>query len=136
MANSFQCDICTKTTYINPPSEPQWEEHKVEVSVPYTEDVPDPDVPSKFSKVLKYKNETQITRLPKLTKMRRQNAQTGEVEEVPIQDIKDLQPRAYLIRLMVGNEVLQKDFCKECLETIMPQIQALWDKMASIKSIE
>lgn len=127
----WNCDICGEATYINPTSEPLWDEHKLEVSVPFTEDEIGED--GQKRKVLKYKVETQITRVPKLTHMKRQNAQTGVIEEVPVQDVKDLQPRAYIIRLTVGAESIQKDFCKKCLQTVMPQIQALWDGLAKIK---
>jgi hypothetical protein len=133
MASVFHCDICQKSTYIHPLTEPQWEEHTVSVEVPYSEEVQDPESPSKTNKVLRYKTETKTTRIPKMTTMKRQNHQTGIVEEIPIQDIKDLQPRTYIIRLMVGSEVVQKDLCKECLSVVMPEIQTLWDKLATLK---
>jgi hypothetical protein len=136
MGIQYRCDICGKTTTLYPPTEPLWDEHKVEVSLPYTEEEPDPNNPARKVKVLKYKTETQVTKVPKLSHIKRQNATTGEVEEIPIQDVKDLQPRTFFVRLNIGQETIQKDFCKECLSEVMIEAQALWDKLASIKDIK
>jgi len=70
---------------------------------------------------------------PVMTEMRRQDPQTGEVRKVPVPKMVDLFPRAYLLRLCVGSESLQRDFCKECLEALRPQFDALWRELENIK---
>lgn len=44
----------------------------------------------------------------------------------------ETQERAYIVRLSVGNEVIQKDFCKEHLNDVMPELEALRNKLISI----
>jgi len=134
MSTAFHCDICGKSTYLHPQSEPIFEEITTEVKLPYTVEIEDPNQPGVMIKTIEYRVETQTQKVPKITYFKRQNINTGDIENVPIQDIKDLQPRAYLVRLNLGQETIQKDFCKECLKDVLPDAQALWDKLAAIKS--
>jgi hypothetical protein len=120
---TWTCDICGKPTHVNPPVEPQWEERQVPV------EMPDPNDPTKVTIV------HVPQRLPKMAKMKQQNAFTGEIEDVDVQETKDLAPRTWIVSLSVGQDQIQKDFCKECLtEHVLPAAQALWDKLAAIKS--
>lgn len=104
MAVTWHCDICSKPTYVNPPFEYLF--------------ITDKDG----------------NKIPKMSKMKQQNPYTGEIETVKIQDMKDLRPRAYIVRLSVGKEIIQKDFCKEHLDNVLPEIKALWNKLEKIKS--
>ncbi len=65
--------------------------------------------------------------------MKVQDPFSGEVKEVPVPKVEDLHPRTHIIRVTAGQEVIQKDFCKDCLEKIRPELQALWDKLEGIK---
>ena len=58
-----------------------------------------------------------------------QDFNTGAMRKVSAPEVIDLKPRAYIIKLNAGQQVIQKDFCKECLEKVMPEVQALWDKL-------
>lgn len=67
-------------------------------------------------------------KIPKLKKVLKNG------EEILTQEYRDLEERAYLVRLSCGDEWIQKDFCKECLDKILPVIQQLWDILNSYKS--
>jgi hypothetical protein len=55
----------------------------------------------------------------------------GLLKETPL--FEEEQERAYIVRLSVGmTDVIQKDFCKEHLEDIMPELTALRNKLLSI----
>lgn len=55
----------------------------------------------------------------------------GILQQVP--QFEEEQERAYIVRLSVGmTDVIQKDFCKEHLEDIMPELTALREKLLSI----
>lgn len=71
---------------------------------------------------------------PKIIKVKVQNQYTGEIEQQDQPEFEDLEPRAYIVRLNCGSESIQKDFCKECLKKIMPEVKALYNKLESIKS--
>lgn len=137
MALVWHCDSCGKETHLNPPVEMLWDNVETEIDVPYTEEIEDPENPGSMKKVVLFKKETHTEPVPRLTHMKVQNGQTGEVEDLEIQDSVDLKPRAYLLRLSVGNETIQKDFCKECLDSVvLKESKALWDKLASIGDID
>lgn len=141
---NWKCDMCGKDTQVNPPTKPVTEKKTVVV------DIPDPDHVKTLSQedqtrlmaeyVAKtYKGPTKELKheqdVPVMKTMKRQNAQTGEIEDIPVQEIKDLSPRTYITQLTVGPEMIQKDFCKDCLtKEILPILQPLWDKLASVKS--
>jgi len=71
---------------------------------------------------------------PVMTELRRQDAQTGQIRKIPVPKMLDLFPRAYLLRLNVGSESVQRDFCRDCLETLRPEFDALWLKLENIKA--
>jgi len=116
MSVTWVCDICGKQTFINPPVEFLTEEKEFKTK----------DEKGKTKKIKQT--------VPKMATMKRQNSQTGKIEDVPIQDMKDLKPRTYIVRLEIGRELIQKDFCKECLGKVLPEIKQLWNKLESIKS--
>lgn len=107
MANTFQCDICSKTTHIYPPFEHVFEDKETEYGV---------------------------VKIPVMSTAKRQNQFTGEVEDIQVQKIRFLKPRAHIIRLDVAGEEVQRDFCEDCVKEVLPEVQKLWDKLASIRS--
>ncbi|GEM_PF-3420888 len=135
MATYWICDICGKQTLVNPPTEQVVEEVTREIQVPSTVEKEVVEAGQKrMKKTVEFQTQTVTEKIPKMAKMKRQDPFTGEVQDVDVPELKDLKPRAYLVNLNVGHEMIQKDFCKECLEKVMPEVQALWDKLASIKS--
>jgi len=143
MSVAWACDICGKSTHINPPVEYQFTEEKVMVptgkEVEKEFEVPDPKDPRKkikqMMKTIEVVNVEQVVRKPKMAVMKRQNHQSGEIEDIPIQEIKDLEPRAFIVRLTLGQEQVQRDFCRDCLEKeIVPHVKHVWDMLAKIGS--
>lgn len=53
----------------------------------------------------------------------------GKYREIP--QFEDEFPRTYIVRLSVGNEVFQKDFCKEHLDEVLPELDSLRKKLLS-----
>ncbi len=119
----WNCDLCGKDTFINPPTQTVMEERE------FTIDVPQVD---KDGKLKEPKKITQKAVLPKVAKAKRQNHETGNIEEYDVPLVKDLKPRAYIVQMHVGYENITRDFCKDCLKNI-PEIQALWDVLAKIE---
>jgi len=71
---------------------------------------------------------------PKMSFTRVQDDTTGAVKKVSVPEIKDTLPRAYIVRLSIGNEVIKRDFCKECLQNHAgEELKALWDKLETLK---
>lgn len=131
--NTFKCDKCEKETFLYPPTELVWEEIKIEVPVPYTEEI---EVEGKVEKVVKFKTEYQTQKTPKLITTKRLNPFTHKYEEFQTQEVKDLKPRAYLVRLSIGDEVIQKDFCVDCLSEVKQELKQVWDKLISYQDKE
>lgn len=130
--NFFRCDICGKETMVNPPIERLMEDKKIERDVPYTV-----TNPKTKEKKLLYKRETVIQKVPKMSIMKRMNAQTGAIEEVPVPATRDLKPRAIIVSLSVGNEVIQRDFCVECFDKkIKKKMKGAWNLLEKVVPIE
>ena len=130
MAIVWNCDICGKATDVNPPFEHIYEE--VESTIVTPTKITDFDeegncIPKIVNKETKIKK-----KIPKTSEMKRLNPLTKVMETIKVPAIKDLEPRAYLVRLTVASESIQKDFCKECLATVLPDIKSLWEKLEAI----
>lgn len=69
--------------------------------------------------------EDEEKRIPKVKKVVRNGVEVIE------QCYRDLEDRAYIVRLICGDEWIQKDFCKECLDKILPYIKSLWDLLST-----
>ena len=104
---NHSCDICGKTTYINPLSE----------NIPVKDD---------NGNIIGYEQ----------TEMFVQNTSTGEMETVKIPKLNDLQERCYKVILFCGFENITKDFCKDCLEKneIGNKIKDLFNSLKNISS--
>lgn len=129
MSVLWHCDLCSKATHVNPPTQQVFEEREIEVDTPEIKIVDGNQVLDMVKKKVTQK-------VPKLAKMKRQNLYTREVEEIDIPMMKDLSPRTYIMRVMVGSDEIQRDFCLECLDSVMPEFKALWDKLEKIKSVD
>lgn len=96
------CDICGKETFINPPTEPVI----TEVEQEYTtyED----------SKAVIRTRKIQV---PEMTVMKVNDPHgSGKLIDHPIPKTRDLKPRMWRVQLRVGQECIDRDFCKECLD--------------------
>lgn len=68
-----------------------------------------------------------------MTTMKIQDPFSGDVKSAVVPKVEDLYPRTHIIRVSAGQEVIQKDFCKECLDKVRPELEALWNKLESIE---
>lgn len=144
MGLKWNCDICGKPTFMNPPVEPVTEEKEVEVDVPAFKEVEvedtiiDPKTGNeKKVKRMQGKFVTEKVKkkvlVQKKVKQRKQNPETGKIEIIDYPEYKDLEPRCYIIKLRVGMEHVQRDVCKECMETI-PHLKELWKHLEGMES--
>lgn len=124
--NNQNCDTCAKKTFpvLNPndPTEMKaiTEEKEFEQEVP----IPDPNDPTK---VIKGKKKFKKT-VPVMSFEKRQNMINGKVTKVPIPKFVDLKPRTYFIRLKLGGEIVQRDFCLDCLKGGNRQAAKIFEK--------
>lgn len=114
MSATWNCDICGKETHVAAPAEPIWVDEQVQVP----------------NSAL-----TLTRKVPLMTTMQRQDLFTGEVKEIKVPRVKFLSPKAFIVMVQVGDETLQRDFCEECLATLKPEIDALWAKLKTTKSV-
>lgn len=134
---NWQCDICGKKTHMAPPTEPVYEEREIEVDgVEMDErefrDIDDVEkrIRVQVPKTVRKKVRSKV---PKMAAMKRQNPESGKVETIAVPEHRDLKPRAFIISLRVGGEKLQRDFCRDCLDSLMPEIKALWTRLETIE---
>jgi hypothetical protein len=72
-------------------------------------------------------------KMPKLTTRKRQNP-NGTVSDVNIQEVEDVEPRIFIVRLAIGEEIIQRDLCKTCFDELKPKLQKMWKQLESIKN--
>lgn len=102
---TFNCDICGIETFINPPVEQAYREMEQE----YT--VPDPENPGTL------KTEKRTIKIPEMTVMRTQDPHNpNRTIEQKIPKLLDLKPRMWRVQLRIGQECIDRDFCKDCLD--------------------
>lgn len=136
--NVWRCDICGKLTNMNPEMEPVIVPNgtrKVHVvgkdGLPSyaknEEGKPDYTKPIYKEEPI-YKQET--------TKIRRQNLSQGaivETVEVPKFKIKNEDKAGVLVRIKIGQENVQADFCKPCFdEALKPKLKPVFDEIMDI----
>jgi len=120
--NYFKCDRCGKETKLSPKCEPVFEEKEVEKVV-------------KIGKIVKKEEKIRkIEKVPVMVDMLRQNSATGEMQRYQVQKVKDLEPRAHIVRLTLGQESIQKDFCTECLDMCKSKLLEAWDFLMEIEN--
>ena len=110
--NQWRCDVCGKETFLNPLTEPIMESKEIEIEVDG----------AKLKKTIE---------VQKTIKMRTMDYSRGVIVESEVGAVKDLAPRAHIIRLTAGQQSIQHDFCQDCLDKL-PEIKKFWDFMESI----
>jgi hypothetical protein len=142
MAVGWKCDQCGKDTHIHPPTEPLYDEKEVEIEVP---EMVERDVPvldkkgnktnkTEKRKVIELVKKKQLVKSPRIIKVKKQNLYTKKMEEMDVHEQRDLFPRAFLVRLSFGmTEEVQRDFCRECLDKIMPKLKEVWDLLEKVE---
>lgn len=134
MSNRWNCDLCGKQTFMNPAAKPVFEQQGVK-TVPRL----DPETKKPLVKIVDGKPELLVDEVPNMVpvmeKMRRQNLHNGTIEEIPVQKIEYLEEPAVLVKLKVGHENIQRDFCRECLNKYCgAEIKQLMDKLWTIQA--
>lgn len=119
MANKWNCDDCGIETTLNPEREP----------VP---DMDNPVIDPKTKKPLINQKTGKPVYHQKLKKQKYQHPITGEMIEREIPEFRDLQERAYIVRLKIGDEVIQRDFCKKCLDKRLPDFKATFESLEKV----
>ena len=109
--NIFKCDMCGKETKINPKTEPIYELD--EKGEPKKDKKGDP--------------------IPVMTVVESMNFSSGKMIKQQVPKVKDLEPRAHIIKINAGTQAIMRDVCSDCLPKIMPEIQALWDKLKTLR---
>ena len=109
--NVFHCDICGKTTYINPPT-------------------------AVATKIVMH--EGQGVEVTDTTTIKRQNLYTSEIENIEIPKLVELKPKALIISLSAGDENIRKDFCRDCYakSSIRRAVDMLWIELEKVNSVE
>lgn len=127
MAICWNCDICGKSTFVNPPSKQSFREDEVEVSIPVKV--------LKDNAVVESVQKQKVKKLvPETVKIRRQNA-SGDIEQVEIPKLIFEKEKTVILQLRVGDENIQKDFCQACYKKHLSEdVNNLWLKLEQIKS--
>lgn len=128
MAVKWNCDVCGKETNVNPQTKPVMEDKPIQV--PEVDPTTGQPVQDDDGKV---KMKTVMQKVQKRTTVKVQDMITGKVTNQEIGLFEDVTPRAYIVRLGVGQEVVQRDVCKTCLDTLMPLIRPMWDKLEKME---
>lgn len=134
MANKWNCDICGVQTFMNPATKPVFEQQgtrQVPVLDPQTKQPMVRMVEGQKPEIVMKEEPNMV---PVMETMRRQNLHNGTIEEIPVQKIEFLEEPAVLVKLKVGHENIQRDFCRVCLEKYCgAEIRALRDKLWSLE---
>lgn len=119
---------------MNPAVKPMFEQQG-------TKTVPkfDPETKKPLVKVVDGKPPELVTEevpnmVPVMETMKRQNLHNGTIEEVPVQKLEYLEEPAVLVKLRIGSENIQRDFCRKCIDEYCgPEIKALREKLWSLE---
>lgn len=110
MANSWNCDRCGKQTYIAPPVKA--------VMDPLNDEQGQPILDSKGVQIL----------VQRKTKVKQQDLLvTGKVEDIEVGMFEDLLPRTRIVYIRIGDETVQRDYCPECVKSVLAVIRPAWD---------
>lgn len=127
----WNCEGCPASGLLQPPTEPIMEDGK-EIDVPVTDEngqpviemVKDPKTKKEVPKVKMTKKNVQKN---KLVKVKQQDPVTGQIRVVEVPAHKDLAPRIYRVSITLGNEQINRFFCKDCLKKRHDKLKAAWD---------
>lgn len=128
MSVKWNCDECGKETNVNPQKQPAMEDKSIEV--PELDPTTGQPIRDKDGKI---KLKTVVQQVQKKTTVKVQDMITGKVINQQIGMFEDLSPRAYIIRFGIGQEVVQRDVCKGCLDLLMPLIKPMWDRLEKME---
>lgn len=73
-------------------------------------------------------------KVPKTAILKQQDAHTGKMNDIKIHLHEDLKPRAFITKISIGQESIQKDFCKECLDKVLPNLKKAFNTLVNIES--
>lgn len=114
------CDICGKETFVNP----QTEQILTEVE-------------QDFHSIVEGKRvvEKKKVKVPEMTIMKIMDPHgSGKFIDHKIPKTRDLKPRMWRVQLRVGQECIDRDFCKECLdEYFKSDLSSLRDRLEKIE---
>lgn len=106
MSVKWICDSCGIPTHLDPPKE-QVIDRVERVRLPNS----DPNV-EKFQNV----------NIPKTVKHKTLDPISKKMVEIDVPLMRDLEERTYIVELRIGQDRIQRDFCKKCLDTIESDI--------------
>lgn len=70
---------------------------------------------------------------PETEEIESMNFLTGKMEKKTVAKMEDLELRCHIVKVNAGqSQVVQRDFCTDCLKTIEPELNALWRKLANL----
>jgi len=138
--NSNNCDTCDKKTFVNPDRETVYESEDIDFELP---------IPVKQGKdketgadlyTIENKKQTKTIKKPVMTYQKRMDQNTGKIVKYPIAEVKFLQPLTVFIRLKLGGDIIQRDFCEECIrggnekaKEIFETAEKLWSLLEDMK---
>ena len=138
--NSNYCDTCKKQTFTNPDREIVQEEKEIEFEVPTPVKVGFDKKTKKELFEIQMIKQKKIIKKPKMTYHRVMDQNTGEVIKRPIPEAIYKQPLTVFIRLKVGGDIIQRDFCEECVQgghdkakEIFEAAEKLWSLLEEVK---
>jgi hypothetical protein len=131
----FKCDSCGKDTMLHPPTKPVYKEVRTTQMVPVQKGGL-PDQNGNITPLIGLEEREVVTQIPETIKVKRQNPLTGQMEDMEVPALEDLFERAYIVRLTVGQEEVQRDFCKPCLQAHMAKVRSLFDALSAVSPRE
>lgn len=113
MSVRWKCDICGKDTLVHPPTELEYKEVET---------------------INKVTNKKEITKIPEMVKIKQQDLSSGKMKEIEVNKRRDLFPRTYIVKISIGPESIQKDFCLECLNKIKKPLIEVFEMLEKVES--
>ena len=137
--NINNCDTCNKKTYMNPDREIVQEDRTIEYEIPVPVKAGVDKATGKDVFIMEMQKQTKTIQKPVMTYQRRMDAITGKIVKHPVPKIIYKQPLTVFVRLKIGGDIIQRDFCEECIKggnekakEIFEQAEKLWDLLEGI----
>jgi hypothetical protein len=138
--NSNNCDTCGKRTFTNPDRETVYEEEEVEFEAPMPVQVGIDKKTKKELFEMQMVKQKKTIKKPKMTYQRVMDRNTGKIVKHPIPEVIYKQPRTAYFRLKIGGDIIQRDFCEECIKggnrkarEIFETAEKLWSLLEEVK---
>jgi len=113
MSVFWKCDVCGKPTLVHPPTELEY----VEVDT-----------------LNEKTREKEKIKMPVLVDVKQQDLTTGKMKTVTVNKRRDLSPRAYIVKLSIGPESVQRDLCIDCLDKIKKPLLEVFEMLEKMES--